>query len=239
MASIEFDNAIDYYNKRADDAMNADKTGYAPNFADVLVKHARSIQNGDPLSVAAPFGNYFVVGDREVGSENAYTRDGSFKLDRDGQLTTANGKYVMGFRAGSLNSRALKPLQLPAELRGKENIAGQIRPDGTFVAVRTDVPNDPGVPIGRIALAKFPTAQPIPDKGGDGTVLLAADDHTKIAEPGNEGFALVKPGERDIGTINRLAAISHMVRAREALAAVIQARTTLDNFEKKAEDLNK
>jgi len=239
MGSIEFDNAVEYYNKRADDAIHAGKTGYAPNFADVMVKHARSLRNGDPLSVAAPYGSYFVVGDREVGSARAYTRDGTFKLDRDGQLTTANGKYVMGFRTGGVDSRALKPLELPPELRGKENVAGQIRPDGTFVAVRTDVPNDPGIPIGRIALARFPAAQPIPDEGGDGTVLREADDHTKIAEPGSEGFALVKPGERDIGTIDRLGAISHMIHAREALAAVIQARNAQDTFDKKAEDLNK
>jgi len=124
----DFDASVDYVNKR-----------------DVMVRRARSIPNGDPLSVAAPYGGYFVIGDREVGSERAYTRDGTFRLDRDGLLTNAAGAYVMGFRAGGLDGRTLKPLQLPPELRGKENIAGAIRPDGTFVAVRTDVPGDPGV----------------------------------------------------------------------------------------------
>lgn len=234
----DFDASVDYVNKRADDAINAGKTGYAPNFTDVMVRRARSIPNGDPLSVAAPYGGYFVIGDREVGSERAYTRDGTFRLDRDGLLTNAAGAYVMGFRAGGLDGRTLKPLQLPPELRGKENIAGAIRPDGTFVAVRTDVAGDPGVPVGRIALARFPAGR-VMRAEGDGSTLHAPGEAPMIAEPGTSGTAVLTPGARDIGTVDRLAAIRHLSDASTAMSAQLQAAKAQDVLEKKAEDLNK
>jgi flagellar hook protein FlgE len=70
---------------------------------------------GNSLDVAVNGGGFFYL-NRTDGSE-AFTRDGQFKLDKEGNLVTNTGANVMGYDTdlitGKPNGIALKKMQLP------------------------------------------------------------------------------------------------------------------------------
>jgi flagellar hook protein FlgE len=65
-------------------------------------------QTGDPLNVAVNGSGFFQIA---TNSGTAYTRDGSFQVNNDGYLTTADGSQVLGF-ASSGSSGTLAPIQI-------------------------------------------------------------------------------------------------------------------------------
>jgi flagellar hook protein FlgE len=69
---------------------------------------------GNSLDVAINGNGFFQL--MQPDGSMAYTRDGSFKLDKDGNLTTNNGANVMGYptdKAGNPTSATIQKLQLP------------------------------------------------------------------------------------------------------------------------------
>ena len=54
---------------------------------------------GLPADLAVDGGGYFVV--RSAAGREYYTRDGSFSLNSDNQLITADGNYLMGYGVDS------------------------------------------------------------------------------------------------------------------------------------------
>lgn len=79
-----------------------------------------STQTGNPLDAAIQGDGYFVV--RGANNTQRYTRDGSFRLDGKGQLTTSDGHLV-------LDAKTNKPLVVPPDA-GPASLA----PDGTLSA---------------------------------------------------------------------------------------------------------
>ncbi len=66
------------------------------------------------LDVAINGGGFFQL--TQTNGSPAYTRDGSFKLDKDGYLKTNNGANLMGYptdKAGGTTSVSIQKLQLP------------------------------------------------------------------------------------------------------------------------------
>jgi flagellar hook protein FlgE len=69
---------------------------------------------GNNMDVAINGGGFFQV--TQPDGSLAYTRDGSFKLSKDGYLKTNSGASVMGFptdKAGNVTSASIGELQLP------------------------------------------------------------------------------------------------------------------------------
>ena len=70
---------------------------------------------GNNLDVAVNGGGFFQL--QQTDGSIAYTRDGSFKLNKDGFLTNSSGANVMGYQTdpitGKPTNASIKPLQLP------------------------------------------------------------------------------------------------------------------------------
>ena len=70
---------------------------------------------GNNLDVAVNGGGFFQL--KQADGSAAYTRDGSFKLNKDGYLMNNSGANVMGFptnpTTGKPTSASIQPLQLP------------------------------------------------------------------------------------------------------------------------------
>jgi flagellar hook protein FlgE len=70
--------------------------------------------SGNSLDVAINGGGFFQL--TQTDGSTAYTRDGAFKLNKDGYLVTNTGANVMGYptdKLGNPTSASIVPLQLP------------------------------------------------------------------------------------------------------------------------------
>lgn len=80
---------------------------------------------GNPLDLAIEGNNaYFVI---DTGQQEAYTRQGTFRLDADGQLVTVNGQPVVT-TAGDLRLTGPTPvIDTQGNIRDNGSIVGQLK----------------------------------------------------------------------------------------------------------------
>jgi flagellar hook protein FlgE len=112
---------------------NANTTGFklsSPDFGDLYANGAQPVtpgegvatnslaqsfaqgtiqQTGDPLNVAISGNGFFQL---QTGSGVEYSRDGSFQLDKDGNLTTAAGAFVLGYAPSATGAASVQPINI-------------------------------------------------------------------------------------------------------------------------------
>ena len=103
---------------------------------------------GNSLDVAINGGGFFQL--TQTDGSLAYTRDGSFKLDKDGYLITNTGANLMGYptdTAGATTSKTAAKLQLPttAPIDAKQTtaITAEFNLDARAVIATSVTPNTP------------------------------------------------------------------------------------------------
>jgi hypothetical protein len=192
----------------------------------------------DPLSVVAPPGCYFVVGDPAAPR---FTRDGSFRLV-DGELRTAGGEAVLGTVPGSAT---LTPLHIDPVDRALGRTAGlRIEGDGSFAYARTSLDPIGGervvepVQLGRVALARFP-AGTAPRITGAATVAVPPGTPVSIGLPGDAGHGGLVTYSRDPGRVDITAGLERLHEAYLLFDAVRTAGKAHGEAEKTALDLVK
>lgn len=75
--------------------------GVRPSGSQTIFQQGNLQNTSNPLDVALSGPGFFVVGD-ESGNTSFYTRDGSFKLDAEGNLTTSDGYFVLDDSGGKI-----------------------------------------------------------------------------------------------------------------------------------------
>jgi len=144
----------------------------------------------------------------EDGSgQTVYTRDGSFQLDRDGNLVSSQGLLMT------------PNLQVPIDA-----IQITILPDGTVSALLAGEtsPSD----LGQIELARFPNAAGLRSVGGNLLVPSEASGDPETGIPGDLGFGSVAQGFLESSNVNMAEELVRMIlaqRAFEVNSRVIQA----------------
>lgn len=116
------------------------------------------------LDVAIPDTGWFAV-TRPDGSE-AYTRSGSFKINENGILQTANGLSVMGDGG---------PISVPPD------VSVSIGKDGTISSTSTNTLPGPATIIGRLKLVNPPESSLV--RGDDG--LFSTNDGSSVTADAN------------------------------------------------------
>jgi flagellar basal-body rod protein FlgG len=166
-------------------------------------------QTGNPTDFALYGDGFFAV--QTLDGSTAYTRDGAFRVDAEGQLVTPHGE------------RLVPPIALPAGFKGVH-----IREDGQ---VSVDMP-DETVPrvVGQIQLTRFTNPNGLISTGEG---LLRPTDASGPAidgAPGDIGFGRVVGGAVEGSTVELADEMTQLVLAQRAYEMNSRAFTTLDQM---------
>lgn len=167
------------------------------------------IQTGNALDVAIEGRGFFQIMQPDGGI--AYTRNGSFQVDEQGQLVTSGG------------------LQVDPAIMIPENAQSvTIGSDGTVTAT---IPGqaDP-VQVGQLQLADFINAAGLQPIGQNLYVETAASGAPQIATPGLDGVGTVIQGALESSNVNIAEELVNMIETQRAFETNTKAISTTDQM---------
>jgi flagellar basal-body rod protein FlgG len=143
----------------------------------------------------------------------AYTRDGSFKVDKDGRLVTSNGFYVnpnITFPEGFL------PQTINITKTG-------------LVQVKIPTSNEP-VDVGQIELFRFPNPVGLSAVGDNLYKVTEASGDPIQGQPGYEGFATTIHKFLEMSNVSLVREMVNLITAQRAYELNSRSVTTRDNM---------
>jgi flagellar basal-body rod protein FlgG len=163
------------------------------------------VNTGNSFDMAIDGSGFFQV--QLPSGETAYTRDGTFKLDGDGNLVTAQGYEL------------IPSISVPLD-----SIGITVMPDGTINSTISGSPTPSN--LGQLQLARFANPAGLRKLGGNllETTEAAGDPETGI--PGDNGFGAVSSGFLEGSNVEVAEELVQMIiaqRAFEVNSRVIQA----------------
>jgi len=131
------------------------------------------------------------------GGETVYTRDGSFQLDRDGNVLNNQGLLL------------IPSIQVPIDA-----INVTIMPDGTVSALLADstTPTD----LGQIETARFANPAGLRSLGSNLMVPSEASGDPETGTPGDVGFGEITQGFLESSNVNMAEELVRMILAQRA-----------------------
>lgn len=166
-------------------------------------------QTGNALDVAIDGRGFFEV--LMPDGNPAYTRDGSFQINSQGELVTNNGYPVQ------------PGLQLP---EGAQSVT--IAGDGT-VTVQLDGQAE-GVQIGALSIADFINPAGLQAKGGNLYVETGASGPAQVGAPGENGAGLLQQGALEGSNVNTVEELVSMIETQRAYETNAKAISTVDQM---------
>jgi flagellar basal body rod protein FlgG len=231
--------ALDRIAERAADVRRAFIPGSVAANDDVALAHPPASFTLDPLSVAAPDDAYFLI--RCANGETAYTRDGAFHV-ASGVLVDTDNRPVLGTRGAEAPLSELRVDAVDDALNRARDV--RIDADGTLSYTHSVIDPRSGrremrrVAIGRIAIAKFPTATKL--KGEDGNASRAPNGIVPhVGLPGEGGLGALTPMRRGAGGIDLDESLARLKAAYVAFDALTAAETAKSRLGMTAMDLVK
>ncbi|MCG8528986.1 MAG: flagellar basal-body rod protein FlgG [Opitutales bacterium] len=164
-------------------------------------------ETGEQLDIAIEGDGFFEV-QRSDGSR-AFTRDGAFKIDGNGQVTTSSGLPVQNFPAIPLNANRV------------------------FISGTGEVTVDDGITqtnAGTIQLVRFVNAAGLESMGGN---LFAETNASGVPETGNvgqNGFGFVRQGFLEMSNVNVVQEMVNMIIAQRAYEINSKSIQTSDDM---------
>ncbi len=143
----------------------------------------------------------------------AYTRDGTFKVDMNGQLVNSNGLRVM------------PEIILP---EGSDIHTLTVSDDGR-VSVRIDGQNDP-TEIGQMELYRFPNAVGLKADGDNLYKVTNASGAAIASRPGFDGMGVIKHKFVEMSNVSVVNEMVQMIVAQRAYEFNSKAIQTSDNM---------
>ncbi len=155
-------------------------------------------------------GEGFFMVERTDGEQN-YTRDGSFKIDGEGNLVTSNGENVASFDG-----------EIP---EGASDI--DINNEGVVSATMEDGETEE---IGQFELATFANPAGLEAEGGNLYSETAASGEALIDFPGAEGMGEIQQGFLEGSNVNIADEMVDMITAQRAYETNSQAVQSTDEM---------
>jgi flagellar basal-body rod protein FlgG len=141
----------------------------------------------------------------------AYTRDGTFSLDNQGNVVTASGY-------------ALQPaINIPA---GTQTVT--IGSDGVVTA--TSASNSKGTQIGQIQLADFINEQGLQPTGNNLLAESAASGSPQVGTPGTNGLGSLQQGTLETSNVNSVTELVNMIECQRSYEMNSKAISTTDQM---------
>jgi len=170
-------------------------TGVRPVATARIFTQGNLQQTGNSFDVAINGAGFFQI--QLPDGSTAYTRDGSFHLDSQGQLVTASG-FVL-----------LPGITVPAN-----TLSVTIGQDGVVSAVQSG--NPAPVQIGQIQLANFVNPAGLAPLGQNLFVETAASGAPTTGTPGTSGLGLLNQGYVETSNVNVVEELVNMIQAQRA-----------------------
>ena len=172
-------------------------------------------QTGNPYDVAIEGTGFFKL--TLPDGTNAYTRDGSFVVNSDGQLVTSQGYLVTG--AGTIDPKA-------------QNVT--IGSDGTISATV----NGAAVKISPITISTFPNPQGLNSLGSNlYTETLSSGTAIDGQAPGSNGIGILQQGYTETSNVSVVEEMVNMIQAQRAYEINSKAIQTSDDMMQMANNM--
>lgn len=184
-------------------------TGVRPIAAERIHTQGNLQQTGNNLDVAINGAGFFQV--LMPDGTTAYTRDGSFQTDSQGQLVTSSGFTVQ------------PALTIPAN-----TTSVTIGRDGTVSATQAGVPTP--VQIGSLQLATFINPAGLQSQGENLYQETASSGTPNTNVPGTNGAGLLNQGFVETSNVNVVEELVSMIQAQRAYEINSKAITTSDQM---------
>jgi flagellar basal-body rod protein FlgG len=141
----------------------------------------------------------------------AYTRDGTFSLDNQGNVVTASGF-------------PLQPaINIPAGTQ-----AVTIGSDGTVTATSATNPN--GTKIGQVQLADFINEEGLQPSGNNLLVESAASGSPQVGTAGTNGLGTITQGALETSNVNSVTELVNMIECQRSYEMNSKAISTTDQM---------
>jgi flagellar basal-body rod protein FlgG len=169
-----------------------------------------SVNNtGNPLDIAVQGLGFFQV--LQPNGTLAYTRDGSFQLNAQGQLVTAEGYAVQ------------PAITIPT---GAQSVT--VGHDGT---VSVQLPNQTTpTTVGTLQLANFINPAGLQDIGGNLSVETASSGPPTVGTPGLSGLGTLIQGSVEASNVDIVEELVNMIQTQEAYEMNSRAVETTDQM---------
>ncbi|HVT11878.1 MAG TPA: flagellar basal-body rod protein FlgG [Fimbriimonadaceae bacterium] len=164
---------------------------------------------GNPLDLMINGNGFFQV--QKPDGTLAYTRDGSFKEDANGQIVTSDG-YLLD-----------PPITIPTNATSVS-----VSPDGTVV-VTVPGQNDPQQ-LGPIQVALFPNAGGLTRVGQNLYIPTGASGTAQLVDPGTSGAGPISSGFLEGSNVQVVEEMVKMIMAQRAYEINSKAIQTSDDM---------
>jgi flagellar basal-body rod protein FlgG len=191
-------------------------TGVRPVATERIFNQGNLQQTSNDKDVAIQGAGFFQV--LLPDGTTAYTRDGSFQMDSQGQLVTSSGYPVQ------------PAITLPASTQSLT-----IGRDGT-VSI-TQAGSTASVQVGSMHLATFVNPAGLEGKGENLYVETAASGNANTNTPGTNGAGLLSQGYVETSNVNVVEELVNMIQTQRAYEINSKAITTSDQMLQKLAQL--
>ncbi|WP_030177104.1 flagellar hook-basal body complex protein [Spirillospora albida] len=165
---------------------------------------------------------FFVVNN---GTEQLYTRAGSFNFDSTGVLVSADGSRIQGWTAagGAIDDTlAIDDITLPANLQSYT-----ISQDGTIVGVLADGTKEA---VARIAVADFVNPAGL-EKAGNSTYRTTVNSGVAtVGTAGEGGAGLIQSGALEMSNVDLAQEFTNLIIAQRGFQANTKVISTSDEL---------
>ncbi|MBA4141800.1 MAG: flagellar basal-body rod protein FlgG [Nitrosospira sp.] len=184
-------------------------TGVRPVSTERIFTQGNLQQTGNSKDAAIQGQGFFQVL-RPDGS-TAYTRDGSFQTDFEGQLVTSSGYYIQPAIAIPPNAQSITI--------GRDGIISVTTPDST-------VP----VQVGSLQLATFINPAGLQSVGENLYVETASSGDPNVTDPGTDGAGVLNQGYVETSNVNVVEELVNMIQTQRAYEINSKAVQTSDQM---------
>lgn len=184
-------------------------TGVRPVATERIFTQGNLQQTGNDKDVAIQGQGFFQV--LLPDGATAYTRDGSFQINDQGQLVTSSGFPVQ------------PAITLPADIQSMS-----VGRDGTVSITQAGSANT--VQVGSIQLATFINPAGLMSKGENLYVETAASGNANTNTPGTNGAGLLTQGYVETSNVNVVEELVNMIQTQRAYEINSKAITTSDQM---------
>jgi flagellar basal-body rod protein FlgG len=166
-------------------------------------------QTGNQLDMAINGQGFFQIQMPDGGT--AYTRDGSFQVDAQGQLVTSNG-YL-------LSPSITVPPNAQSVTVGRDGVVSATLPSATAPTV-----------LGQLQLAGFMNPAGLEPRGGNLFTETAASGTAQTANPGSNGLGVLNQGAVEGSNVNVVEELVAMIQSQRAYEINSKAIQTSDQM---------